>query len=410
MATLTVAPGATASNAVFQTISAAIAAAHSGDTINVDAGTYTNDFPQTINKSLTLQSLGGTVKLVANTPPPNGKGIIDEGGSGVNVTIQGFDISGATDGDNNGAGIRYEGGTLTLNNDTIHNNQDGILSNIDPNGSITINNSTFTQNGAGDGQSHDIYIGDIANFTITNSTITAANVGHEIKSRAQNTTITNNVIQDGSSGNSSYEIDLPNGGNALVANNVVQKGTNAQNPVAITFGEEGNVYGNSNLVVRNNTIVNNDSYPYTIAVRNSTSTTATISNNYLFGWNTVSSGSAQLSGNTVSGGSQSLSSLNGSKSSTQSSTAAITPATTASPASTATFLASPSSAAAAPASSSTSAVTNAAAAASPSTVATPAQPSGGSLTTNNPTSSGGSLTGMMLGSSGQTVTSSLYPT
>ena len=88
----------------------------SGDTINVQAGTYTNDFV-TAFKSITLQAVGGVVKMVATVAPPNGKAIIDEGGSGVNVTINGFDISGAAVADGNGAAIRYEGGNLTLNND-----------------------------------------------------------------------------------------------------------------------------------------------------------------------------------------------------------------------------------------------------------------------------------------------------
>ena len=103
-----------------------MAAAKSGDTVDVQAGTYTNDFVN-VFKSITLQAVGGVVKMVATVAPPNGKAIIDEGGSGVNVTINGFDISGAKVADGNGAAVRYEGGTLTLNNDYIHNNQDGLL-------------------------------------------------------------------------------------------------------------------------------------------------------------------------------------------------------------------------------------------------------------------------------------------
>ena len=305
MATLTVGSGEQ-----YSTISAAVAAASSGDTVDVDAGTYTNDFPS-ISQNLTLQAVGGTVDMVATQEPPNEKGIIDEGGSGVNVTINGFDISGAVVPDNNGAGIRYEGGSLTLNNDDLHNNQDGLLSNPDPNGTITINSSTFTANGAGDGESHNIYIGDIASFTIQNSMSSSAVVGHEIKSRAENDTITNNLIEDGPNGTSSYEVDLPNGGNALVASNVIEKGPGAQNPIAIRFGEEGNVHANSSLTVQNNTVLNNDTAQSTTAVENDTGVTATISGNQFFGWTTVASGPANLSGNTVTAASPTLGNLNG---------------------------------------------------------------------------------------------------
>ena len=86
---LTVGPGQQ-----YATIAAAVAAARAGDTIQVQAGTYTNDFV-TAFKSITLQAVGGVVKMVATVAPPNGKAIIDEGGSGVNVTINGFEISGA---------------------------------------------------------------------------------------------------------------------------------------------------------------------------------------------------------------------------------------------------------------------------------------------------------------------------
>ena len=303
MATITVGSGEQ-----YSTISAAVAASSSGDTIDVDAGTYTNDFP-TISQNLTLQAVGGAVTMVATQDPPNGKAIIDEGGAGVNITINGFDLSGAQVPDGNGAGIRYEGGNLTLNNDTIRDNQDGLLSASDPNGTITINGSTVTNNGTGSGSTHNIYVGDIANLTVQNSTITAAAVGHDIKSRAENTTITNNTIEDGPNGTSSYEIDLPNGGNTNIQGNVIEKGPNAQNPTAISFGEEGSVHANSSLTVQNNTMLNDDTAHNTYAVVNDTGTTATVTGNSLYGWTTVASGPATVSGNATLATEPALSSL-----------------------------------------------------------------------------------------------------
>ena len=66
MSTLTVGQGAQ-----YPTISSAVAAASSGDTIDVQAGTYTNDFP-TVGQNLTLQAVGGTVTMAATQSPPNG--------------------------------------------------------------------------------------------------------------------------------------------------------------------------------------------------------------------------------------------------------------------------------------------------------------------------------------------------
>ena len=163
MSTLTVGAGQT-----YTTIAAAVGAAQAGDTINVQSGTYTNDFLN-INKSLTLNAVGGVVTLAATVSPPNGKAILDEGGAGVAVSVNGFAFTGAAVSDMNGAGIRYEGGTLTVSNSHFFNNQDGILAASDPNGTIAITNSEFDHNGAGDGFSHNMYINDVKSFTLTNS-------------------------------------------------------------------------------------------------------------------------------------------------------------------------------------------------------------------------------------------------
>ena len=134
MAILTVNPGGS--------IQAAIDAANPGDTVDVQAGTYNDQF-LTIEKSLTLQAVGGDVVMTedAKTSPPDGKAMITEGQPGLNVAINGFDIWGvavsASDG-SNGAAIRYEGGALSLSNDYFHDNQEGLLGDADANGAITI--------------------------------------------------------------------------------------------------------------------------------------------------------------------------------------------------------------------------------------------------------------------------------
>ena len=209
MTTLTVGSGQQ-----FRTIAAAVSASASGDILNVSTGTYLNDFVS-IRHSLTLQGVGGPVSLLATYEPPNGKAIITEGASGISVTLAGLTIAGATVPDGNGAGIRYEGGSLLLDGVTLTGNQDGILGASDPAGSITIRNSVVTANGAGDGRTHGIYIGAIDRFDIANSTVSNTSVGHNIKSRAANNTITNNLITD-VDGTASYLIDLPNGGNAQI--------------------------------------------------------------------------------------------------------------------------------------------------------------------------------------------------
>src|ERR1700676_1154015 len=228
MTTLTVGAGGE-----YSTLSAAISASHDGDVIQVAAGTYVNDFA-TINTKITIEGIGGMVHLVATVPPPNGKAIL---AINANATIDNLEFSGTTVVDGNGAGIRYESGNLVLNDCFFHNNQDGLLAADNPSGSITINNSEFANNGSGDGFTHNLYVGVIGTLTVNGSYFHDVNAGHEIKSRALNNFIENSRIADGPNGTGSYEIDLPNGGNATVQNNVIEKGPNAGNSDFISFGE-----------------------------------------------------------------------------------------------------------------------------------------------------------------------------
>ena len=249
MADLTVGPGQQ-----YATIAAAVAAAQSGDTINVQAGTYTNDFVDT-SKSLVLNAVGGVVKMVETRSPPDGKAMITEGAANGQFTINGFDISGVAVPDGNGAAVRYQGGNLILTHDYFHNNQDGMLAASDPNGTITISNSEFAFNGTGDGRTHNLYVNDVAHLDISGSYFHDANVGHEIKSRAENTTITGSRIYDNNS-TASYSIDLPNGGNATIQNDMIEQGPNTQNPTIIAYGEEGNLHTGTSVNITNDTVVN----------------------------------------------------------------------------------------------------------------------------------------------------------
>jgi hypothetical protein len=268
MATLTVGPGEE-----YSTIQAAVAASQNGDVIEVQAGTYTNDFA-TITTSITLEAVGGMVNMVETEPPPNLKGMLTVGTSTTapDVTINGFEISGvaipAKDG-GNGAAIRYQSGNLTLNDDWFHNNQDGLLATpfVAGTGSININDSEFGFNGTGTGQTHNLYIGMINSFTIENSYVHDADAGMEIQSRAENNTIEDNRIFDNNS-TASYSISLPNGGDDIVSGNTIEKGLNSQNHTTMiafmqapgsgppTLPSDQGHWANSSLLVSDNTFVN----------------------------------------------------------------------------------------------------------------------------------------------------------
>jgi hypothetical protein len=88
MAVLTVGPGQTFE---FTTLSAAVAASHDGDVIQVQAGTYVNDFA-TVNTKITIEGMDGMVHLLATVPPSNGKAILV---TNTDVTLRNLEFSGA---------------------------------------------------------------------------------------------------------------------------------------------------------------------------------------------------------------------------------------------------------------------------------------------------------------------------
>ncbi len=250
----------------FATLGDACKAAVAGDTIAVQAGTYVNDFA-TVTCAVKIVSIGGLVNEVATVEPPNGKALLLADAS---LSIQGFTFTGGSDGspDGNVSGIRLEDGNLSVSYCYFHDMEEGVLAGADSTASITIDHSEFARNGSGDGYSHNLYAGAIASLTVTNSYFTASNVGHEIKSRAAVTNISNNVIADGPTGTGSYDIDLPNGGVATITNNVIEKGPLSSNVYAIHYsGETQFTYAKNALTVTGNTILN-DAGPNGLAVLN----------------------------------------------------------------------------------------------------------------------------------------------
>lgn len=236
-------------------IAAAAKLARSGDTVEVQAGTYRGDVAVWGQKQLTIRAVGGRVRLIADGRSAQGKAIwvIRNG----DFDISGFDFVGAKVADKNGAGIRFEGGHLRVAHCLFWGNQNGILTiGNQPDSQLEVVSSEFGYNGDGDGQSHNIYVGHIGRFSITGSYLHHADTGHLLKSRAAVNEVFYNRLTDEEGGRASYEMDFPNGGVVRLVGNVVQQGRRTENSVMVSFGAEGLAHQRNTLELASNTLVN----------------------------------------------------------------------------------------------------------------------------------------------------------
>jgi hypothetical protein len=244
----------------YATINAAILAVNqmSGNAdIKIAAGSYANDggaLADGIN-NVTIEGVGGMVTIVDPAYSASGKAAIVTGGQ--NILLKNLDISGVITASGTGAGIYYDQGTLTLDNVHLHDNESGFLSAADTSGSITIENSEIDHNRSSKVGTDNILIGDIAQFTLVDSYIHAANGGSEIKSAAENNTITNNRILD-DDGAAAHSIDLPNGGNATITLNVMERDYLSVSKVVISYGEGGSLHTGRSVAFANNVVANDD--------------------------------------------------------------------------------------------------------------------------------------------------------
>lgn len=240
---------------------AAIAAAAAGDTIQIDSSvTYVGDVCAWTTPNLTLQGVGGArAHIDAGGLNSQGKGIWVI--SGANTTVENIEFSGATVPDHNGAGIRQQADNLTVRNCYFHDNEEGILTDASLTSTITIEFTEFGFNGFGDGQSHNVYIGNIGTLIFRYNYSHHAKIGHLLKTRAAQNFILYNRLSDEATGTSSYQIDIPNGGLSYVIGNVIEQGPLNDNSTFIAYLEEGTNPGNPNeqLFVINNTFANDAS-------------------------------------------------------------------------------------------------------------------------------------------------------
>jgi len=239
----------------------ALVQARDGDVIELMPGEYAEHAATLPARRLTLRGLGST------RPVLHGRGGIAEGKAiwvvkGGEITVENLEFRGARAPDRNGAGLRLESGRLIVRRSAFFDNENGVLTVNDQQSELRIEDSIFAHAPRDAGwTNHLIYVGRIARFELQGSRLHDGAKGHLLKSRARENWVLHNLLVDGDQGQSSYEIDLPNGGDALLLGNVLVQGPKTENPVVVAYGAEGGVWPRNRLRMAHNTLVNDSRMP-----------------------------------------------------------------------------------------------------------------------------------------------------
>lgn len=268
--------------------SEAAAIARNGDVVEIDAGEYPGDVAVWWQSYLTLRGVGGRPVLRALGQAAQGKAIwvLD----GDDVRVENIEFAEVHVPNLNGAGIRAQGGSLTVVDCVFRDSENSILAASNPRADLVVRDSSFLRLGHPNGFAHGLYVNAWRSVTIVGSSFRDTVVGHHVKSRAAVTVVAYNRLTAGV-GNPSYEVELPNGGLGFVVGNVIQQGRANDNPVIVSHGAEGDRYADSRLFVINNTIVNELGEGTFVRVATGP---ATIANNILIGGGAVLEGSGVL--------------------------------------------------------------------------------------------------------------------
>jgi hypothetical protein len=243
-ATVTIAVAARSANVLqvgptrtYKTPCAAIAAATGGETIEIDAVTYTGDVCVIAKPGLTLRGVGGRPKLDAGGKSAEGKAIWVI--RAADTTVDNIEFANCAVPDQNGSGIKSEWGNLTVKNSLFDHNQFGILTGYDPSATILVDGTEFSHQGTASAPDnyHNMYV-NAGTFILQRSYSHHTLTGNLVKTRSKNVYILYNRISS-EDGASSYEIDIPNGGRAYIIGNVIQQGAQSPNRNMIEFGAEG---------------------------------------------------------------------------------------------------------------------------------------------------------------------------
>jgi hypothetical protein len=180
--------------------------------------------------------------------------------------LDGFELSGAHNDSHNGAGVRInQANHVIVRNCEVHDNDMGIMSNGDGTDKTArdqwIESCLIRSNGnlADPGYNHNLYLGGTS-VTLYGCEIHSSLTGHNVKSRAHQTTVIACYIHDSCNReldlvDAKGDTDRPGSDAWLIGNVIVKAGNCRGNRAMIHFGGDGGNEHDSTLRLINNTIV-----------------------------------------------------------------------------------------------------------------------------------------------------------
>ncbi len=221
------------SDRAFPSLTAALAVAREGDTIEIVAATY-HETAKIAVPNLTLRGVGGRPHFdCTRIPISDHKACLLLTADG--ITLDNLEISGAKISSRfgaNGACVRNEPNlNFTLKRILCHGSQDGVLS---TGGAIAIEDSEFFDNGW-TALTHNVYFGGDCNVTVRRSIFRDARVGQEFKSRCIRTDISDSTFR---STRGSRDLDIPDGGETTVYHSILVRAGSATDHDIVGFTPE----------------------------------------------------------------------------------------------------------------------------------------------------------------------------
>ncbi len=186
---------------------------------------------------ITLRGSGARRVLHAAGRHVEGKAILVVRAQG--TVVENLEIRGARVPSGNGAGIRFESGSLKLRRCAFFDNENGLLSANRRDMQLHVDDCEFGNSPRHAGLlHHQLYVGAIGRLEVSRSRFGGGFRGHLLKSRALDNLLWSNCLNDGEGGMASYELELPNGGVATILGNYIAQSAGTGNPALLSIGAE----------------------------------------------------------------------------------------------------------------------------------------------------------------------------